>query len=228
MAVTWWFLARLGLLDGARQLAPNPHHYRLDVLLKDPDYRNSVATCDPTELSWLRILRDPYNRSVSSYRHVLRHGFDDVEIEQKINVTITDSGLSFAEFLAFLESIDIAKCNVHYRQQWHPLEEHVAIRRLVNIDQENLLEGLDAFESDLGLAPLLPDTRASLLAALNTESVRHHTSRETGVGNHFAIRMTRDEANGHWPTYDAFLSGDARRALERIYARDFAAYAKIF
>ena len=227
MAAVFWFLARVGQLDAAREYARNPHNYRIDVLQKSLEYRQWIASCDPRELAWLRILRDPYKRAVSSYRHVLRHGIDDAAIKEQLNISIPESGLSFAEFLEFLERVDIAKCNVHYRQQWHPLEAHVTVRRVVNIDEENLLAALDAFENELGLPPLSPQARANLVAVLSRESRRHHKNLETSVGDQTSARMTRDEADGHWPAYDAFLSDDTRRKLERIYAKDFAAYADI-
>ena len=224
MAVTYWFLARLGLLDAARQYGRNPHNYRIDVLLKDPTYEAGVATCDPAALSWLRVIRSPYKRAVSSYRHVVRHGFDDAEIEKHLGISIPESGLSFREFLEYLLAIDIVTCNVHYRRQWHPLEARVALRRVVNIDEENLLAALDAFENDLGLPPLAPQTRATLLGELKTESIRHHKPLDTNDGV-AETRFRRSESDGNWPGYEMFLTKEARRKIEHIYAKDFSAYA---
>jgi len=225
MAVTFWFLARLGLLDAARQYGRNPHNYRIDVLLKDPTYQAGVAACDPAALRWLRIIRSPYKRAVSSYRHVVRHGFDDAEIEKHLSISIPESGLSFQEFLDYLLAIDVVTCNVHYRQQWHPLEARVVPRRVVNIDEENLLAALDAFESDLGLPPLAPATRATLLAELERESTRHH--KPLDMNDSVAeTRFRRSDSEGNWPGYEMFLTNEAaRRKIERIYAKDFAAYA---
>jgi len=224
MAVTFWFFARLGLLDAARQYGRNPHNYRIDVLLKDPTYQAGVATCDPAALSWLRIIRSPYNRAVSSYRHVVRHGFDDAGIEMQLGISIPESGLSFQEFLDYLLAIDIVGCNVHYRQQWHPLEARVALRRLVNIDEENLIAALDAFENDLGLPALAPETRAVLLAQLKAESARRHEPVDT-TDCVAETRFRRTDSDGNWPGYDRFLTTGARRKIEQIYAKDFAAYA---
>ena len=223
MAVTYWFLARLGLLDAARQYGRNPHNYRIDVLLKDPTYQADVVSCDPAALRWLRIIRSPYKRAVSSYHHVVRHRFDDAEIEKHLGISIPESGLSFQEFLDYLLAIDVVTCNVHYRQQWHPLEARVVPRRDVNIDEQNLLAALDAFESDLGLPPLAPATRATLLAELKRESTRHH--KPLDMNDSVAeMRFRRSDSKGNWPGYEMFLTETARDKIDRIYAKDFAAY----
>ena len=133
--------------------------------------------------------------------------------------------MSFAEFLDYLLSINISLCNKHHAEQWHPIEEHLTLRKVINIDIESLIEALEAFEREIGLEPLAPHIRARMLEEWARDSKRFHKRLEADTGVHTETRFTRDETGGAWPGYEAFLSSDARRKIEQIYAKDFAAYA---
>jgi hypothetical protein len=204
---------------------PKPHEFRNRVLSESPDYKRWLMTCDPASLKWLRIIRHPYNRTVSSYRHALGKGYEDRKIEKCLRLSIPDRGLSFDEFLDYLLAIDVADCNNHHRQQWHPIEGYVTPYKVVNLDKETLLPALDAFDTEIGLTPVSPETREGMLAEWQRESRRHHKRLETANQDCTEIRFTRADAKGPWPGYEAFLDADARHKIERIYAKDFAAYA---
>jgi len=223
-AITYWFLAQQGLLDKADAYANKPHLFRSEVVRKMEHHNQWLASCDPLSLNWLRIVRNPYFRAVSSYRHALGHGYEDERIEKVIHLSIEERGLSFSEFLDYLLRIDITACNKHHAQQWHPIEEHVALRRVINLDSESLAEGLQAFEGEVGLEPLAPHLLARMLKEWDHDSKRYQNRLETGSGVHAETRFTREEARGTWPSYEAFLSNDARHKIERIYTKDFAAY----
>ena len=222
MAVTYWFLARVGLLEKAKEFHRNPHRYRLQVLTKSAQYRGWLATCDPRTMCWLRIIRCPYHRAVSSYRHVLGHGYEKPGIEGA-HSSVPVHGLSFNEFLDHLLSIDIANCNVHYRQQWHPLEAHIEVLRFVNLDKEKLVPALEDFERLAGLAPLDSTTGASLLRALEQEGGRHHRPKVVQEGDCADTRFKQSDAK-NLPGYGSFLRADTKEKIERIYANDFQAY----
>ena len=111
-------------------------------------------------------------------------------------------------------------------QQWHKLEAHVALTKVINLDKESLLPALDAFAADIGLPPMKEDMRAIMLADWEHESRRHHKASQvadTGIPD---IRFSREQTSGSWPDYAAFLTKETRDKIERIYAKDFAAYAK--
>ena len=224
-AITYWFLARQGLLEKADAYANKPHRFRSEVVRKMAHHKEWLASCDPRSLNWLRIIRDPYFRAVSSYRHALGHGYEDDQIEKVMSLSIEERGLSFSEFLDYLLRIDITTCNKHHAQQWHPIEEHVTLRKVINLDIESLAEALGAFEGEIGLEPLAPHLRAHMLKEWGHDSKRYQKRLEAESGAHAETRFTREEARGAWPGYEAFLSSDARRKIERIYTKDFAAYA---
>jgi hypothetical protein len=221
-AIMLWYLARLEVLEPA---SGRGRAHRLHVL-KKTDLQRQVRNCDPMKLRWLRIIRDPYNRTVSSYRHALGHGYEDEKIQDIVGISIAERGLSFNEFLDYLSSIDIATCDNHHMQQWHPIEAHVSLAKVINLDKESLLPALDAFAAEIGLPAMKEEMRATMLADWEHESRRHHKARplpDAGTANNL---FSREQASGSWPDYQAFLTSETREKIERIYAKDFAAYAE--
>jgi hypothetical protein len=227
-AVMFWFLTRLGLLEQALVYpepgGPKPHNFREDVLSQTADYRRWRKTCDPATLKWLRIIRNPYSRAVSSYRHALSFGYEDNKIKTCLGLSVADRGLSFQEFLDYLLMVDIANCNNHHRQQWHPIESHVTPYKVVNLDKEDLLIALDTFDTEIGLPPVSPETREGMLISWQRESRRHHKRTER-VDDCYARVFTRAEAKEALPGYSGFLNAETRSKIERIYVKDFAVYA---
>jgi hypothetical protein len=228
-AAKLWYFARVGLLGEAADYPepgrPRPHQFQNEVVSNRPFYKEWLEKTDPSRLAWLRVIRDPYNRAISSYRHALRHGYEDSKIRHCLGLKIADRGLSFAEFLEYLLAIDIADCNLHHSQQWHMIEQCVALSKVVNLDKEQLLDALEVFERELGLAQLDPAIRERMLVEWGRDSRRYHKRLEAESGAHAETRFTREEAGDAWPGYEAFLSKDTRRKIERIYTKDFAAYA---
>jgi hypothetical protein len=228
-AAKFWYFARIGLLGEAADFPepgrPRPHQFQNEVVNNRTFYREWLESTDPTQLAWLRVIRDPYNRAISSYRHALRHGYENSRIKHCLGLKITERGLSFVEFLDYLLAIDITDCNLHHSQQWHPIEQHVTLRKVVNLDKEQLLDALEAFEEALGLPQLDPDIRERMLEEWGRDSKRYHKRLDAETGSSANVIFTPDEAGGAWPSYEAFLSHDTRRKIEQIYAKDFAAYA---
>ena len=60
-------------------------------------------------------------------------------------------GLSFAEYLDFLERLDLKTCDVHFAQQRHPIEDRLKINYLINVSTDDLYQRLNAIEADLDL-----------------------------------------------------------------------------
>ena len=224
-ALMFWFFCRLGLLDAAccypEPGRPKPHEFRSQLIASD-SYRQWLVTCDPMTLRWLRVIRNPYNRAVSSFRHVLR---DYEHLAECLRLSIAEQGLSFAEFLDYLLGIDIANCDAHFCQQWHPIEEHVSLHKVINVDKESTLPAIDEFETQLALTPVNPKAREDMLAQWQQDLRRYHKSLERPNQDFSAVRFRRRQSGDQFPSYEAFLNADTRRKIERIYAKDFAAYA---
>ena len=224
-ALMFWFFCRVGLLDAARCYPepddPKVHQFRTQMIASDL-YRQWLATCDPKTLKWLRVIRNPYNRAVSSFKQVLL-GYE--HLAEGLRLSIAEQGLSFAEFLDYLLVSDIANSDAHLRQQWHPIEDHVSLYRVINLDKVSLLPALDQFESQLGLTPVKSEAREDLLAEWKRDSSRYQKSLKGSNEDCSVVRFRRRRPSEHFPSYEAFLNPATRRKIERIYAKDFAAYA---
>ena len=224
--VLFWYLWHCNLLQAARFYGAWPHNFRNRVLYSSETYRAWAAQADATGWSWLRIVRDPFTRAVSSYRHALRHGYEDAKMARILQRPIDGKdGYSFEQFLDYLLRIDIATCNLHHRLQFHPVEELVTPSRIVNIGKHDLMACLSEIDATLEL-PTEP--AAALLKAI-AEIAEHHHARESAVGqDHAATRFTTPEAWGEWPANRHFLNESTRDKIARIYATDFTRYAAYF
>ena len=224
--VSIWFFHHLGHLRAARDFHIWPHDYRDFVYRYSELYRNAFSM-DFTKFKVIRVVRDPYERAVSSYRHMLSHGFRRDSLVNRLRYRdIGRTGLSFAEFLDCLERSDLTNCNPHYRIQRHPIEDVLPVHYLVNVSKDNVFKRLGEIELEVGLPP--SDVAAAAADWLN-ELHFHKRPDEvlTDDGDLYTRRLTQDQArNGPWPRYDALLTPEARGRLARIYAIDIASYLK--
>lgn len=221
--VVIWFLHHLGHMDAARDFHRSPHRYLDRVYYRSPLYQRAVRL-DLTGFTVVKVIRDPYQRAVSSFRHVVRTSLFDDDMERKLGDTgLAQNGLSFAAFLDFLEKTDLRRCNPHYSLQGHPIEAKLPASHLINVSREDLFRRLNEVESAIGLA-------ASDLA--NAPWVRQFERRHhrdggdfSGVTDFYRQRLRREQAlKGPWPPYDALLTPEARERVARLYASDIAAY----
>jgi hypothetical protein len=215
-----WFFAITDMLVEAIAYDPWPHKFRIEKLQRSDAYKEWV-TRNLAALSWIRVIRDPYRRAVSSYRHVLRHDFEDERIFNALGVSIADRGLSFVEFLEYLAGINVAACNPHLMQQWHPIEGHVTVA-VVNADRNNLLRSLNAFVQPSEASLRMLEGEIARIG-LQHNAVR---SGPSGDCSKTAFSCRKAGANDRWPDYGDFLSPRTRAAIENIYAKDFEVYAK--
>ena len=117
-----WYLATVGLLDDYRASGMSSHEYRGKRLARsDVVQRGRSKLLDDY---WIvHILRDPYLRAVSSYRHALATGYADKRIGPRSGGSLDrKEGFSFARYLDYLETIDLRGANVHHRLQLHRVE----------------------------------------------------------------------------------------------------------
>jgi hypothetical protein len=220
--VVIWFFHQLGHAAAAQDYDRWPHKYRGNVYYKSALYRRAFQH-DLSRYFVLRVIRDPFERAVSSFRHVHRNGSADHLIAQALGRRdIATSGLSFSEFLDFLETCDLAKCDGHYRLQRHPVEDRLPIRYLINASAEDLFARLNEVEADLGIAI----TDFNKLEWLNNVDRTHsHVAAPFDAANTYTHRFDRATArSGSWPSYDAFLTTEARERIARLYAVDIRAY----
>src|SRR5262249_9156599 len=145
--------------------------YRIEVYYNSALYRRGYERNDLSEFSLLRIVRDPFERAVSSFRHVQRGKLAARDLARKLRRRdIAETGLSFSEFLDFLERCDLRTCAPHFARQKHPIEELLPTRYRTNASSEDLLARLNAVEAETGL----PVTDFSRLEWLQRTDRKHN------------------------------------------------------
>ena len=223
--VLLWHLWHCDLLQEALSYHGWPHQFRSHLLHKSKMYRAWAKDVGRSGgWQWLRILRDPYRRAVSSYRHALRKSYEGAGIAQVLRIDC-EKGYSFEQFLDYLQQIDIAKCNIHHRAQFHPVEELVTPSKVINVDKQDLMAFLNAI--DATLAP--PRTPVSaLLDAIAVIAARHHVHESATDQDQASTRFKAEDALSEWPSYQCFLNDSTRKKIASIYATDFTRYAEYF
>lgn len=222
--VVIWFLHQIGHAKAARDYSSWPHRYRTEVYYRSALYRNAYER-NLSKFSLVRIVRDPLERAVSSFRQVQKGGLADREMAGVLGRNdMSTTGLSFSEFLDFLERCDLRTCDPHFRIQRHPIEDRLPTRHLINASTENLLARLNQVEADFDL----PVTDFGKLEWLQKISRKHsHVATPSIALDAYTHRFNRDAArSGSWPPYAAFLTPEARERLARLYATDIDAYGR--
>jgi hypothetical protein len=220
-SVAIWFFHQLEQAEAARDVSEWPHRYRHQYYRSDL-YRKAFDR-DLANFAVVRVVRDPFDRAVSSFRHGLRSHLADHHLARFVGRSnLAINGLSFSEFLGALERCDLRTCNAHFRIQKHPLEDVIPVKHLINVSTQDLYTRLNEVERDIGL----PVTDFAKLAWLNKlGDSRSHGNRTGEVADAYTHPFTQKLARrGPWPPYQAFLTPTARERIARLYAVDIDTY----
>lgn len=219
--VLLWYLWHCDLLQAALFYHGWPHKFRNRVLYHSKTYQAWAANAGSDGWQWLRILRDPYARTISSYRHALRKGYEDAKIANVLRID-PKRGYTFEQFLDYLQQIDIAACNLHHRAQFHPVENLVTPGTVINIDKQDLMARLREIDATL----TQPKEPVSALLDAIERIAQHHFARGMSTDRDYASTVFRKvDTWSEWPPYRCFLNASTRRKIESIYATDFDRYA---
>lgn len=223
--VVVWYLHQIGRLEAALAHHRWPHVYRNDVLRLDPMI---VATSEARSregapaAALLKVMREPFARAVSSYRHAVRSGYADEEMSRVLGRPLAGrEGLSFRVFLDFLDRIDFDAANPHHGFQSHPIDALPFGRRfLIVADGANLYEGLNRIETFFDL----PKTDFDAVPAFSMIEKRHFAQPRPpadATGDILDRPLRRRDALEGWPKIELEASEEARLAVRRLYARDY-------
>jgi hypothetical protein len=216
-----WFINTLGRSAEARASGLRPHNWRVQVHQRSQEWRDSMQAFRRGGWKVLRVIRDPYARAISIYRHVLRDRLEADRIASFLGRDLRQ-GYSFTEFLSFLDSRDLQSLNPHVWTQKTALEEEVHPDRVVNISKADLFAELNTFERYLGI----PVTDFETLTWLKEFETPRQVTRIAFDGDVSGVPLTRifAEDQREWPANEAFLNDETRRMIEKIYEVDFLAY----
>lgn len=221
-----WFFFQIGELDAALSYNPFVHHYRNDVFMKRHGYlREGLDLIVAGEVPIIKLVRDPYDRAVSSFAQLLKLQSNAesqwprkvrAAILDKIGETAPPGCLSFRQFLSGVAAIGASSAGIsrHVAQQYQEGEEQLR-DRLIRL--ENFAAEISGLEREFGL-------KSSPLADL-TDS-RHHRRKIMSPAGSLAGRVVSraDFPETAMPSNDAFYNDQTRRLAAAAYAADFSAY----
>lgn len=222
-----WHLERLGLLSDAQNHHPRLHRYRQNVMYKSPQYRDAKKQAGHEGArfwTYIKVVRDPWRRCISSYRHALKTGYANQTMSSILGYPVShEVGFSFETFLEFLERIDLRTSNPHHRFQSHELDgfdwERVFLVKIDDMDLASSLSYIDdyqrrprAFESQL-VVRLVHSDRGRYVAPENTRPVIS----DQEIWRHL---MSNRDLNT-WPQKSLFESTSAFQRAKTLYSQDY-------
>ncbi len=149
-----WFFQQVGLLDAALAHSSWVHDYRIARFYMADSHRPE-ALLEPG-MKVIKFVRNPYERTVSSYIHAVRTGYDDSRLQDFLGRPVDEQHrFSFREFVAYLEgdSLSAQRCDPHHKQQVHQLERLGLVPALRILRVEEARHRLARLERQLGLRP---------------------------------------------------------------------------
>ncbi|MBA2490916.1 MAG: sulfotransferase family 2 domain-containing protein [Gammaproteobacteria bacterium] len=214
-AVKWLFTQM-----GVPAACARPHKYRAELYKSE---QQNTAVTDfakaPGSYRTVKFIRDPFKRAVSAYIHADRIGYDDAAIStflgRKVDAT---SRFSFREFLRYLESIDLTRCNIHHQLQTHALERRYMLASMFLVNLDHSMQTLPKLELFLGLDQ--SDPRRFRESA-------HHTRRLQDSADGFNGDKVFDIFNiaaPQMPDFRSFYDAVLTDRVVSLYAEDFVRY----
>ncbi|MCB1431349.1 MAG: sulfotransferase family 2 domain-containing protein [Alphaproteobacteria bacterium] len=220
-----WFAAMSGFIDEVQAFnSKSPHQHRKQVFNRSPFFQRGVEM-DPADLRAVKVLREPYGRAVSIYRHALKTGFADKDLDAFSGGKLTAAGgFSFQQFLDMLDQLDFGRANIHYRPQLHVYESIRKPDRIINISNENMFEALNGFAVSCGL-PAVDLAQFDWLHAIEHGRKAKSQPVEGDDIDRRVFDKTAAIGEAPFPSYQQLLTPTAKDRIRKIYAVDFEAYA---
>jgi hypothetical protein len=218
-----WFSNLCGFLDEVAEVVESggfPHRHRIKVYMHSHRYRDTIKT-DTRDFHVVRIIRDPYSRAVSIFRHALATGFADAAAGRA--GLDFEQGVSFRQFLEFAASQNMRNSNPHLRPHVHRYERHHKPDTVINISKMNMFQQLNALEQRMGW----PMTDFESLEWLHRLESSRRPDCEPFEGEHVdevPIVRGRPPRNTRIPSYAQLLTPAAKSLIKRIYRVDFETY----
>lgn len=214
-----WFFNQIDHLNVAMEYHYFVHRYRNEIYLKSKIFeRSEIDFIQNAGKDYLKIkvIRNPFERAVSSYMHFLRM------LDIKHPAIIKDFGVgfkkldySFFEFLEMLSTINIDSCDIHWKQQFQHIERILNFDFLINI-------------KDSTTALLKLEKTFNLVRTKNIESLiysGHHSTSKKSLENKFCGNTSYTiEVRQNRPEYKCFYNKELEEKVRMIYHLDFEKY----
>lgn len=211
-SVLRWTFHRMNLLTAADYFGWI-HQFRTKVYYESRRYKRVVERYDQDKYRHIRVVRDPFARTVSAYLHSLEQGY---ERERIANYLMIDRPYSFAEFVGYLRTVDLDAHNIHFSRQSTAAERagDLVLDHVVRIE-DGLFDRLQDVECALGL-----DVTDFDSVRIQSKHQNDYTAAATFVGDTKHAPGSRVNA----PAYQWFYNDELVALVARLYASDFERY----
>lgn len=212
-AVKWMFY-QIGLLEKAVAFNSWIHEYREKVYSRTQNYQESLKSCVSPEYTFIKLVRDPYSRAVSSYIHALKYKYENRRISAFLSKEVNDDrGFSYREFIDYLMETGVKNCDIHHRRQTSELEDAGSIKVKHIIKLENSIPEFRKLEELYNLQPApLDDFRESFHNLKKIEGDEFCGDREFKAGEESFFN------------YKLFYDKELIEKVKKLYKEDFEYY----
>lgn len=224
-----WHLYRMGLWSEAKAYNNWLHQYRGQVLFSSEAYaqaKEQIIREGVEKYTYLKVVRDPIKRCISSYRHAIAKEHAYQEMSETLDREISPkTGFSFATFLEFLSLIDLRSANIHHRFQCHPLDGYPWARFIfININEVDLTESLSALDREAGLPVTFEIDEVARERSQDGRRYAHAKRPQESSLNPDVWKMTLDKSMlDEWPHESEFCSPEPLAIIRRLYGSDIKA-----
>lgn len=226
---TKWFFYQAGLYEKALEFHPSIHVYKAGKYFKRANYLEEVRKqLYVNKMDVIKLVRNPYMRAVSSFLTFSSYCYSSKPKGSRMYqdwLRVYDlfyssrspyEGLSFKQFLYFLDSMGSSIANVdgHLAQQYIEGEENLKINF---IKVENFLTDIRSLEQKYQLKK----SPQSLIS----QQKNHHGPKMSLHGDYSKITITSEILlNEKLPTYESFYDKENLKLCEKIFRKDIQRY----
>lgn len=222
-----WFLHHIGKLEEATAHSDWIHDWEYDVMKADPAYDQRVAAALSAGTRAVKLVRDPFERAVSSYLMMCVLGDDSghftVDLRRQLRGDLYGDpdvpyGFGFVDLLRWMTTQDLTTINGHLGPQSTALEDRLPELEIVRLDEFD--RRFRDIERELGLEP-------ADLGRVTSSS--HHTVRadpqpaRAGAIARLHLPIPHGDT---WPLppASAFLDAETAELVRTLFAEDYARY----
>lgn len=229
---TKWFFFQIGLLEEA--IKQSVHVYRIQMYNQQKNYfKNLSEQILNSKKEAIKLVRNPYNRAVSSFLTISHYCFSSHPINNRMykdweriyklfyNSNSIYKGISFKQFLYYLEKVgsDISIVDGHIGQQYLDGEENLITRYIK-------LEKLQGEIQNIEKKYSLPSCPKSIFAQENDHNFSKSMIEKGNISDEV---FTREMLFGNsLPTFESFYDKETLELCKSIFKKDFEVYGYSF
>lgn len=220
-----WYYQRTELLNEALAYHRWPHKHRNEVLYKSRchlDSEKQLIREGTSAWDYVKVVRDPVKRCISSYRHALKTGYADQSMSQTLGREVNHRhGFSYETFLEYLRKIDLSSCNPHHRFQTHPVDKIIFHRTwLIDIDEKDLDSELASIDELHGVNDGTQQQLVTDFLRKDTQRYANSESQSESLDSDQWLKPLKNSDTEHWPKQALENTTEATHIVRELYQRD--------